>query len=178
MIRYDSINVENPQKKIAEFNNAMKADPKYSAHVMSMVDESELNSLLAALKDTSKYHLNKLSEQHYEVLQTKLLKWPSEYMFPVVDIVRMVLMHPTSQSFFGTYERGTDFFTSIMRCLKEDSAPPLLITTLRCMCNMCDGTSTSYVINKMMKMIFDQLTNIVVHKNKNVVSSASALLLK
>lgn len=165
-------------KKITEFQALMKDNPKYKQHVMVPFEESTLGSLIAVIKNTSNYHLSKISENHLELLQKKLLLWPLEYVFPVIDLVRMTLMHSSMQPFFGSYERGMDFFANIIRCIKSESSDALLITTLRCMCNMYEGPSTTYVITRMFKLILSQYDIILEHKAKNVVNHGIALLLK
>ena len=177
-VKYDSVNVDNPLKKITEFNNIMKADPKLKPSALVSYEEGALSSLLQTLKNTSTYHLNKIGDNHFDLMNNRLMKWPLEYMLPVIDVVRMILLHPTSQAIFGTFEKGSAFFTNVIRCLRPEASDPLLIVTLRCMCNMCEGTSTSYVINKMMPIVLGQLGFIIMHKNKNVLLGASALLLK
>lgn len=145
---------------------------------MTLTDEMTLKTILETIKNKSTYSTSKFTESQFELLEQKLLKWPFENVFPVIDVLRMMLMHPGIQAFFGTYEKGVDFFTNVLRCLKPEAADPLIITTLRCMCNMYEGNSTVYAVTKMMKLVLSQFSFIANHKNKNVVNTAVSLLLK
>eukprot|EP00826_Nyctotherus_ovalis_P045440 TRINITY_DN5034_c0_g2_i2.p1 TRINITY_DN5034_c0_g2~~TRINITY_DN5034_c0_g2_i2.p1 ORF type:complete len:575 (+),score=171.27 TRINITY_DN5034_c0_g2_i2:380-2104(+) len=176
--RYDSVNVDNPQKKILEFNEKLKEDAKLKPFTLASFEETSLNGLLTTLKNTGNYHLSKIDESRFELLSTKLLKWPLEQVFPVIDVVRMLLMHPGAQAFFGTYDKGAEFLTNIIRCLKPEASDPLLILSLRTLCNMFEGPSTSYVIGKATDLILSQFDFITAKKNKNVLEAASAFLLK
>jgi phospholipase A-2-activating protein len=179
------VNVENPLKKIQEFQAHLKASDKPQL-AMTPVEEGQLSGLLTLIKNTDNYHLTKITDVHFELLQKKLLLWPTEYLFPVIDVVRMMIMHPSTQALFGTYETGThsksvlgaSFFTNIIRCVKPTSPDSLLITTLRCMCNLYDGASTSSAITRMLKLLLGQFPFIIEHKNKNVLSAGISLLLK
>lgn len=165
-------------KKINEFSTLFKSDPKLKQHALIPFEEVTLNGLMGVLKAPGAYHLKKLEQHHFELFHNKLMRWPLEYMLPIVDVVRMMLMHPSTHAYFGTFEKGSDFFTDVIRCLKPEASDPLLIITLRCMCNMYESTPTTYVVNKMTKIILEQLGFAVVHKNKNVLSAVSAFLLK
>lgn len=176
--RYDAVNVDNPQKKITEFNNLLKEDAKYKQFTLVSFEEVSFNGLLNTLKNTGNYHLSKIDESKFELLTNKLLKWPLEQIFPVIDVVRMLLMHPGAQAFFGTYDKGAEFLTNIIRCLKPEATDPLLILSLRTLCNMFEGPSTSYVIGRVTDLILGQFDFIVEKKNKNILDAASAFLLK
>jgi phospholipase A-2-activating protein len=176
--KYDSVNVDNPQKKILEFNNTLKEDAKYKAFALASFEEISFNGLLNTLKNESNYHLNKIDESKYELLSNKLLKWPMDQIFPVIDVVRMLLMHPSTQAFFGTYDKGAEFLTNVIRCLKPEASDSLLILSLRALCNTFDGPSSSYVIDKVTYLILEQFDFIVEKKNKNILDAASAFLLK
>jgi len=176
--KYDSVNTESPQKKILEFNNTLKEDAKVKPLTLVPFEEVSFNGLLNILKNESNYHLSKVDESKFELLTNKLLKWPLEQIFPVIDVVRMILMHPSAQAYFGTYDKGAEFLTNVIRCLKPEASDPLLIVSLRALCNTFEGPSSSYVIDKVTYLILEQFDFITDKKNKNILDAASAFLLK
>ncbi len=64
---YDSINVDNPKKKLLEFNEECK--------VLTEADLGLLESLLNLIKERSSYHSSKISKPGFDMI-AKFFKFP------------------------------------------------------------------------------------------------------
>lgn len=110
---FDLINIDAPRKKLIEFNNEI-----------NLLNENEiklLDSLLELIKDKAFYHSTKVHKLGYDLIK-KLFKFPSDKIFPVLDIYRMFLIHPGSSENFKVFETGIEYFGNIMGNLKEINA--------------------------------------------------------
>eukprot|EP00429_Kryptoperidinium_foliaceum_P002024 CAMPEP_0176021228 /NCGR_PEP_ID=MMETSP0120_2-20121206/10303_1 /TAXON_ID=160619 /ORGANISM="Kryptoperidinium foliaceum, Strain CCMP 1326" /LENGTH=776 /DNA_ID=CAMNT_0017354339 /DNA_START=62 /DNA_END=2390 /DNA_ORIENTATION=- len=108
----DNINFEGLQKKLLEFNEAMGDD-----HKLTPVEVGHLTDAVAKLKVgvTSEF---KGAEK--EVVFVKMKEWPTDKMFPVVDLWRAFLVHPVSSDYFKGSDRGTAFITQVLGFLSTE----------------------------------------------------------
>jgi phospholipase A-2-activating protein len=94
---YEQVNVDAPEKKIREFNEELKS-----------IEEKEnmnFNRLLKVIRETHLYHSSELLKAEWDVFK-KLLKWPKKYIFPVLDLFRMFLLHSQASEMFKVFEHG------------------------------------------------------------------------
>lgn len=108
---FDAINVDNPKKKILEFNSTMQ--------LLTAQEVETLESLMGLIKDKSFYHSSKVSKQGFELVK-KLLKFPSAQAFPALDIYRMFLMHPQSSENFKLFEYALEYLGMLVAHLRDE----------------------------------------------------------
>ena len=51
----------------------------------------------------------------------KLLRFPTEKASPVLDVYRMLLMHPHSSENFKVFEHGMEYLGVLLGYLRDDS---------------------------------------------------------
>jgi phospholipase A-2-activating protein len=109
---FDAVNVDNPKKKFVEFNQELNI---LNAHEMELFD-----SFLELIKNKAFYHSSKVSKQGFEMLK-KILKFPSDKVFPVLDIYRMFLLHPHSSEHYKVFENAIEFLNILIGHIKSQT---------------------------------------------------------
>ncbi|KAF9620280.1 hypothetical protein IFM89_011015 [Coptis chinensis] len=113
-------------KKIKEFNSALLSDAKDSA-----LTEPEMSRLVAAvkiLKDTSHYPISTFADVDIAVLLKLLISWPDAMIFPVIDVLRMTILHPNGASLlFKHFKDGNDI---VMQTIRKVTTPPAVVANL------------------------------------------------
>eukprot|EP00913_Durusdinium_trenchii_P022294 g20947.t1 len=66
-----------------------------------------------------------------EIIVKKLGKWPNDKLFPVVDLWRLLLAHPSSSDFFKGSDRGTSYILQVLNLLAVDINSPLGLCAAR-----------------------------------------------
>jgi len=120
--------------KIVEFNGKM-ADPLNDDQLRM------LDNVKVTLQNKSRYHSTKFTDSQARVL-TKLMRWPSDSVFPALDLARAVLCHPDG----GRVLCSAAAFTAApamldevcARLQSEADSMPIVVTSLRVLaCSAC-----------------------------------------
>ncbi|GMP38055.1 hypothetical protein CsSME_00009465 [Camellia sinensis var. sinensis] len=94
MLVFDVAQFDGILKKISEFNNALQSDLDKKSLSLTELEVSRLDAIVKILKDTSHYHSSRFSDVDIILLLKLLKSWPLAMMFPVIDILRMIILHP------------------------------------------------------------------------------------
>jgi len=81
--------------KILEFNT--QVDQSLSLDVSQA---AELKKVAEFLEQTTRYHSQVLQEAHFELF-SRLFRWPEEQRFPVLDLFRVFLLHPSAAEHYA-----------------------------------------------------------------------------
>lgn len=67
---------------------------------LSLTDNefTRITAIISILKDSSHYHVSTFADVDIALLLKVLKSWPLEILFPVIDIVRMLTLHPDGSS--------------------------------------------------------------------------------
>ena len=90
MLYYEAVKVEPPQKKIKEFNEALKGEGFAGA-----LDDKELgyfDNLCKVLSQPQYFHSSEVEERQIAVIN-KILEFPLDKVFPGLDLFRIFLLH-------------------------------------------------------------------------------------
>ena len=69
---------------------------------------------------------NTIGQAHFAVLD-KLLKWPAKNLFPVVDLLRVVILtRPGAKHYAEEITRGRDILADLLSILKENKSDAVL----------------------------------------------------
>lgn len=53
-----------------------------------------LRSLIKIVEDRAHHHSTKLEERHFQLMQ-RLLDWPTKFLPPVLNLIRIAVFHPS-----------------------------------------------------------------------------------
>ena len=131
--------------------------------------------MLELIKNKQFYHSSKVSKQGFDLIK-KLLKFPSDKVFPCLDIYRMFLMHPHSSEHYKVFEVSLEFLNLLISHLKESTEPTVTVT-LRCFVNLFNNNASQYVLLSKRQYILDNVAEYAYHPNKNIRAAALTLFL-
>ncbi|KAJ6692634.1 PHOSPHOLIPASE A2-ACTIVATING PROTEIN [Salix purpurea] len=94
MLVFDVAQFDGILKKITEFHNSLLSDPVKKDLSLSELEISRLGAVIKILKDTSHYHTSRFADADIALLLKLLKSWPLAMIFPVIDILRMLVLHP------------------------------------------------------------------------------------
>lgn len=114
MLFFDQINVDGPKKKILEFNSEL--------NILNEAELVVLDSLLELIKNKAFYHSSKCSKHGFDLMKKMLNRFPSDKVFPVLDVYRMFLMHPQSSEHYKVFEAGIEYLGYIISHLRAESS--------------------------------------------------------
>ncbi|KAL6497749.1 hypothetical protein OROHE_026988 [Orobanche hederae] len=179
MLVFDIAQFDGILKKISEFNNALLSDPEKSHLSLNEGDLARLSTIVKILKDTSHYHNSTFSDVDVVLLLKLLCAWPVAMLFPVVDVVRMIVLHPDGTvKLLQHVKAENDIIVELIR--KVTASPPLpanLLTTLRAVINLFRNACYNEWLLIHRAEILDVFSSCWSSSNKNVQISYATLLL-
>ncbi|KAF9620246.1 hypothetical protein IFM89_010981 [Coptis chinensis] len=176
MLLFDVAQFDGILKKIKEFNSALLADAKDSA--LTEPEMSRLEAVVKILKDTSHYHISTFADVDIALLLKLLISWPDAMIFPVIDVLRMTILHPNGASLlFKHLKDGNDI---VMETIKKVTTAPAgvanLLTTIRAVTNLFKHSFFHEWLRRHRIEILDAFSSCST-SNKNVQVSYSTLVL-
>ncbi|KAH9656519.1 phospholipase a2-activating protein [Citrus sinensis] len=146
---------------------------------MSELETSRVAAVVKILKDTSHYHCSSFADVDISLLLKLLKAWPPAMIFPVIDILRMTILHPDGASLLLKHvENQNDVLMEMIE--KVSSNPPLpanLLTGIRAVTNLFKNSSWYSWLQKNRSEILDAFSSCYSSSNKNVQLSYSTLIL-
>merc|ERR1712228_975641 len=114
---YKKMPIKKMQQKLGQLNDKLLVDEKAlnENDEKKSLDESEcklLTQIMTMLQDGNNfYNEQKFNASHYKLL-AKMLKWSDSMLPPVLDLIRVLSLHP---SFANHCSKNFDFVIDIMR---------------------------------------------------------------
>ncbi|PON76893.1 Guanine nucleotide-binding protein, beta subunit [Parasponia andersonii] len=145
---------------------------------LSEVEISRLGNLVKVLKDTSHYHSSKLADTDIAALLRLIKSWPITMIFPVIDTLRMVVLHPDGATgLLKHVSTENDILIEIIKKVTENpSLPANLLTTIRLVTNLFKNSNYSNWLQRHRIEVFDALSSYL-SPNKNLQLSYATLIL-
>ncbi|KAJ7296394.1 hypothetical protein O6H91_Y126500 [Diphasiastrum complanatum] len=100
MLVFDTAQFDGIGKKIIEFNASLQVEEPTTA-VLKENDVARLKAIILVLKDTSHYHASSFADADFNLLTAILCSWPIQCLFPVLDLLRMMLLHPQAARWYS-----------------------------------------------------------------------------
>ncbi|KAF7840914.1 phospholipase A-2-activating protein [Senna tora] len=179
MLVFDAAQFDGILKKITEFNNALLSDQEKQNLALTELDVSRLGAIVKILKDTSHYHSSKFADADIALLLKLLRSWPIAMIFPVIDIVRMIVLHPDGAILLlKHFEAENDILTELIKKVTiNPTIPANLLTSIRTVTNLFKNSCYYSWLQKHRSKILDAFSSCSSSTNKNLQLSYSTLLL-
>ena len=170
---FRKFNLDGLQNKLLELNEQLKAAKAPEA--ITDNEAKHFKSLVAKLRDPKIYNYIKEFNSFEGMVLKKLLKWPAQQYIPVLDLVRILVVHHASQAFFSGVDSGIGIFVSIVSKLKDGGkvAWKLLFKFLG---NMCINDSNAIGLVKASDILFDAFAQIDLKDAKLLVLVANYVM--
>jgi len=154
------------ESKLVEFNEAV-GDLKLDA-----LSISYLPDLMRSLK---KGPGSTIRECDKDVLKL-LCKWPLDKLFPVIDLMRLFLLHPASGDLFKGSDRGLGQITESL-CWLSDVNAPAALCGMRFFANCFASQTNSFPVYEQRQLLCQRFEPVVKSTNKNTRLALATVLL-
>lgn len=145
---------------------------------MTSSERKTLSQLVAILEQESRYHSSTFTPEQLELVRKLATTWDSQYLFPILDLLRLVALHPhAAEKFFPR-----DLLAQLAHAhLEPDSTYANQLMVLRLFCNLFRFGSTRSTVGTLCldtpSELFDQLDKLCFVANKNIQVTLSTLIL-
>ncbi|XP_014494200.1 phospholipase A-2-activating protein [Vigna radiata var. radiata] len=179
MLVFDAAQFDGILKKIIEFNNALQSDQEKQNLSLTELNVSRLGTIVKILKDTSHYHSSKFADSDIDLLLNLLRSWPVAMIFPVIDIIRMIVLHPDGAILLHKhFEAENDIIVEVIKKVTvSPTIPANLLTSIRAVTNLFRNSCYYNWLQKHRSEILDAFSSCSSSPNKNLQLSYSTLLL-
>ncbi|XP_020095852.1 phospholipase A-2-activating protein isoform X1 [Ananas comosus] len=179
MLLFDSAQFDGILKKISEFNTKLQSNMEQKPLSLSELELSRLAAIVQVLKDTSHYHSSSFADADITLLFNLLKSWPLAMMFPVIDTLRMFILHPDGASLLLKHiESGNDvLMETFKKAMMSPVQPANILTIIRAVTNLFRHSFFFPWLQSHCSEILDGLSNCVPTFNKNAHLSYATLIL-
>ncbi|KAL3722505.1 hypothetical protein ACJRO7_034818 [Eucalyptus globulus] len=179
MLVFDAAQFDGILKKINEFNNTLLSNQEKKNLSLTDIEISRLGAVVKILKDTSHYHSSKFADADFDLMLKLLESWPYEMMFPVIDIFRMVILHPDGADGLLRHQEDKKdvLMESIKRATGNPSVPANFLTSIRAVTNLFKNSAYYSWLQKHRSEMLDAFSSCSSSSNKNLQLSYATLLL-
>lgn len=179
MLVFDVAQFDGILKKITEFHNSLLSDPVKKDLSLSELEISRLGAVIKILKDTSHYHTSRFADADIALLLKLLKSWPLAMTFPVIDILRMLVLHPDGATVLLKHveDENDILMEMIKRVTTNPPLPPNLLTGIRAVTNLFKNLPYHTWLQKHQSEILDVFSSCYSSPNKNLQLSYATMIL-
>ncbi|KAH8498353.1 hypothetical protein H0E87_017317 [Populus deltoides] len=179
MLVFDVAQFDGILKKITEFHNSLLSDPVKKDLSLSELEISRLGAVIKILKDTSHYHTSRFADADIALLLKLLKSWPLAMIFPVIDILRMLVLHPDGATVLLKHveDENDILMEMIKRVTTNPPLPPNLLTGIRAVTNLFKNLPYHTWLQKHQSEILDVFSSCYSSPNKNLQLSYATMIL-
>ncbi|KAG3118667.1 hypothetical protein PI124_g4087 [Phytophthora idaei] len=116
---FETTKIAKLMTTLRQFNDKMKETEAPEALVDSQF--ITLDQVVHTVQDTAFYHSSTFASPEMTTLMSALDKWPAKYAFPMLDLLRLVLVHPQGPAALG--EAGLDTLVTKVLSLGLQAGP-------------------------------------------------------
>jgi len=138
-IYYSAVKIDGPKKKLLE----VQAE-------LNFMTEKELiyfESMTKVLNNPAKFATSEVSPEMFNCIK-KCMELPKDKAFAGLDLYRMYLTHPNSDTNYSGADAGAEYISHLTAILSGESPKNLNLTALRCLNNLWMQQSAHYVALK------------------------------
>lgn len=177
MLFFDSAQFDGILKKISEFNKAFLTDGENSLS-FSELELSRLAAIVKILKDTSRYYSSSFADVDITLLLKILKSWPVQMLFPGIDILRMIVLHPNGATLFHKHiESDNAVLMETLAKVTTTPQPANLLTIIRLITNLFKHSCFTKWLQSHCSQVLDAISSCRLSFNKNAHLCYATLIL-
>jgi phospholipase A-2-activating protein len=169
-LQFKDAKYEPIQKKILEFNEQVAEHLKVQG-----LELGWFNDAVAKMRDMGLRA--EFKQVEVEVIHLKLIEWPQQFLFPVMDLWRMFALHNRSTDFFKGSDRGAPVISKVCGFLADDAPDPLKMCTLRYLANLSAYQTNRMSCYQFRETIIKAVAPCLKSANKNIKLAAITVVL-
>ncbi|CAH9056252.1 unnamed protein product [Cuscuta europaea] len=178
MLVFDTAQFDGILKKISEFNSTLQSDSERSNLSISEAEMPRLAAIVKILKDTSHYHSSSFSDKDLGLVLRLLKTWPLSMLFPVIDVLRMLVLHPDGANILLKHVNiDNDTLFELLKKVTVNPIPANLLTSIRAVTNLFKNSIFYDWLLKHRGEILNAFSKCYLTSNKNVQLSYSTMIL-
>ncbi|DBA04148.1 TPA: hypothetical protein N0F65_004256 [Lagenidium giganteum] len=144
---------------------------------LSEKDIATLEKTAATVQDTAFLHSSTFSEIEIQTLHRLIRQWPSESVFPALDLARLVLVHPQGPHMWGSVQMVELVPRLLELGLGQNATAATRMLSLRVIANMFFHQESRSVIVQHKAQILSSLSSFLPYAQKTVALSLATVLL-
>lgn len=177
MLLFDAAQYDGIIKKLESFNSSLETEEKREL-ALSDVELSRLRAVMSTLKDVSDYTTSSITDDDILPLKKLLALWPASMLFPGLDMLRIILLHPQGASLFAQYaDAGQDVLMQSLHRAAGSTLDANQLMGIRISVNCFRHVVLRKWIAYNRSEILDMFSECHLSSNKNVRLAYSTLLL-
>lgn len=137
IVKYADMKWDVVESKLAEYNSKLTASSNNNA--LDEKESAECNVIIQKLQNKSSYHTSTFTDTQYAVV-TKMLQWPSECLGPVLNFIRILVLHPHAAQKYSREmvdkKTTSNILTKLLQICQAADKPVTSMLILRIICNM------------------------------------------
>jgi len=170
---YDTVKLTKVEPKLMEFNDQLPEGTSLDSK-----EKESIAKLVQTLGATSRYHVSTVQDKEVLVILKILREWPIDKVFPAIDILRVVMIHPDGSEKVGKGSHFQNIIDIILqRAMEGKEEVAISLLTLRFLCNSLKVASCRAAILQSLSNVLDCVSDHMSSPNKNIRSAVATLLL-
>mmetsp|Transcript_30033 Transcript_30033/g.48525 ORF Transcript_30033/g.48525 Transcript_30033/m.48525 type:complete len:755 (+) Transcript_30033:13-2277(+) len=177
-VLFEAANFPGIVKKLQEFNTQLAGAPETAPLALSAAEWKQVERVMDIVKNTSFYHSSKLADSDF-LLFIKLLRWPTDKMFPVLDLLRLTILHPSAAKYYAPRVTARDPSLSLVFQAASPSSTLAAnrLLAVRFLCNMFGSVQLREAALQLRPEILDSVVDLSNSDNANIRMAFSTVLL-
>lgn len=163
--------IESKIESFAANNAPCTLTAEQTSHIKSLIASIVSSTENGSFTSKSTFQFE---DGQLETLEAMLLAWPREVKFPVLDIFRIVLLHPIGRAHFVE----SPIIPQLLREATASDAPfPFQFMVFKAVCNLFDSNVTAQLVINLFETALGLCRSLATSTNKNLQLSAASLML-
>jgi len=165
------------EAKIEEFNEKVGEGLQ-----LSQLEKAELDVVTQKLQNKLNYHSYTFTDEQFKLIQ-KLMSWPMEYLGPVLNLLRLFVLHPHvaqvySKQIIEEKRQTEDIVSTLNRVVVTADKTVTSMLAVRVLCNFFGRRVLSKAMGARFEDVFDGVFQALKkHEDDNLRASAFALFI-
>jgi len=169
---FDTANYQAILNGALQFNEQLKKENSSLAIINA--ESTALSNMIDTLSEKSKYHVTSFSDLEFNLLLNKLIKWPAHMRFPMMDILRLIALHPDGSR---KLRKEKNLLELVDEAAFKETPIPSKMMGLRFFTNLFQwGNTFDFVLVSGRNKIMERIAELVKSENKNVRLATAYLL--